>query len=180
MRQVEIPGGVAHLREQHEVRTRHKQLVEAASVAAASGLRKLYGRSQEDLESLDMGELHLDLRESMAMIDLQNATIIALLSSWTLGIPVPDMDTIGDLDPAVTEALVDATREDGAALALGVDFSPPDPKSPEMEGSPTEPSAGSDSGLRADTESKSTELPSSDGTSSPSVEPSRGSATTTT
>jgi len=181
MKTVEIPGGVAHLREPAEIRVRHKRPIEAASLGAAAVLAKLPG-DQEKLEALDMSELGLTSAESILLFELQDATILGVLASWTLDEPIPTVDTIGDMRPAVYEALALATRETGAAIAKGVDFDPPDPKSPEMEGSPTVRSADSDNGLSAKTEAESESIsaPSSNGTSLRSVEPSPDAAMRTT
>jgi hypothetical protein len=179
MKSVQIPGGTAHLREAHELRVRHKRPVEAASVGASSALAKLPD-DPEELAAATMVELGLSTEEATALYEIQDATILATLVSWTLDEPIPDATTIGDMRPEVYEALAVATREDGAAMATGVDFDPPDPKSEGFASSPTPPSAVSSNGSGAKRESGSIEPPSTNGTSLPSVEPSPDAATRTT
>ena len=41
MKTVEIPGGNAQLREKHEIKVRHRLLIEAASEGEAVALKKL-------------------------------------------------------------------------------------------------------------------------------------------
>lgn len=173
---VSIPGGTAELREKHEIKVRHKRLVEIASIGAAGALAKLPA-DQDELESATLAELDLTSEEAERLFALQDATIIASLDSWTLPGPIPTLATIGDLDPDVFDALAEATRDTGTALAAGVNFDPPDPNSSGFETSPTEPSDDSAVVLRADEEQGSTDTQPSSTKSGDIDEPSPDSLT---
>ena len=149
MKTVDIPGGKATLREEAEVKVRHKRIVEAAAVAAATALSKLPG-DRESLEAVKLDELQLTAAEATVLFELQDATIVAALADWTLPDPIPTLDTIGDLDSELYERLAEQTRDLGTAAATDVDFSPPDPSSPGFQASPTPPSDASVTVLRAD------------------------------
>ena len=151
MRTITIPGGTALLREREEIKVRHRRLIEAASVAAASAVSKL-PQDNTNLDMVQIASLDLTAAEANSLFALQDATIIATLESWTLPDPIPTLDTIGDLDPGLYDAVAEATREEGQQIAAKVDFEPADPTAPGFDATPTEPSAASDSGLRADTE----------------------------
>jgi hypothetical protein len=173
MRTVTIPGGNAALREKHEIRQRHRRLVEIASVAAAPAIDKVRkslptGASDEDavktLEAMTDADLHLTKQEAQALCELQDAHILATLVSWSLDTPVPtDEDSLGDIDPEVYDALAQALK--GELLGTKVDFDPGDPRRPDFKDSPTSPSDDSASVLRAKKEYPSTGPLPSDGTS---------------
>jgi hypothetical protein len=169
---VTIKGGTANLREGHEIKIRHRRLVESAAVAASSALAKL----PPDVGSLDdpmaLSELDLSEAEATSLFRLQDATIVATLESWTLSDPIPDMDTIGDMDPDAYEKLAEETRSVGASV-VSTNFDPGDPSSPEFESSPTTPSGVSEDDSRADQEQESTRTPNTDGPSTSSVSPSQ-------
>jgi len=155
MQTIEIPGGTVELRGTAELKVRHRRLIEAAAIAAGAALPKL-PTSLEELESLDISTLDLSVEETNTLFALQDATIVAAVASWTLPEPLPTLETVGDLDTDVYDALAEATRDMGAATATGVDFEPSDPSSPGFEGTPTSPSGGSAAVSRADQESSST------------------------
>lgn len=133
-RTVDIPGGQATLRETKDLRVKHRRLLEVAAMAAAP----VYGRLPADLPTdpdelakVNILELGVDLTpgEITRLMELQDATIVALLESWTLADPLPTMDTLGDMDPEVYDALAEATKADGARIAQENDISvSPDPK----------------------------------------------------
>ena len=158
MKTVTIPGGNAVLREQDEIRVRHKRLIESAAVAASTALEKL-PTDRDKLESLNLAELALTRDEANSLFELQDATIVAALIGWTLTQPLPTLDTIGDIEPAVYDALANATRELGTAVVAPTDFSPSDPTKPGFEESPTQPSGDSGEPLRDDSVQASTETP---------------------
>ena len=149
MRTVTIPGGTACLRENTEIKIRHRRLIETAAVAAAQIMAKI---DPEKVKAglLDMAALDVTRQEADRLYEVQDATIVAVLDSWTLPMPVPDMDTIGDLDPDVYQALADASKDIGAQVAARVDFDPTDPHSPGFHETPTLRSSGSESGSSAD------------------------------
>ena len=175
MRTVSITGGMAHLREKEEIRVRHRRLLQAAYMGAISGFSKLEKGSE--LETLNMAELGLTKGEALAMAEVQDAAIVASLAGWSLDRPIPTLDTIGDLDMAVYDELAEATKGLANEIVTGTDFAPPDPSSAGFEGSPTVPSAASNSGLGAEQESSSTSAPSSSGMSTSTVEGSPASPT---
>jgi len=161
MKTVPVPGGSADLREQNEIKVRHRRLVESASVGAATALAKLPS-DQAELEAATLAELDLTEAEADNLFRLQDATIVAALDSWTLPGPTPTLATVGDLDPEVYDALAEATRELGTAIAGAEDFEPSNPASPEFQASPTPRSAGSEEHSKGAQEPASTEtLPTS-------------------
>ena len=185
MKVVQIPGGTASLREHHEIRTRHKQLVELAAVAASAATSKVrayakeHNLDDEDLQKVDVAEFGLDLNEARSIYQLRDAMAVAALASWTLPDPIPDMDTIGDTTPEVSAALYGATASMIGPILAGTDFEP-HPNRPDFDSSPTEPSADSSNGSRADQESSSTETPKSVGRSMSSAVPSPEQRTSST
>lgn len=164
MRQVDIPGGSATLREKDDVKVRQRQLVESRLVAAASALEKLPGDLGE-LESFDISKSNLTAAETDSLFDLQSATIVAAVASWSLSDPIPTMDTVGDLDGELYDALSNATAGLAKDVATPESFEPGDPRSPGFEESPTEPSGSSAAASRVDQESSATASPSAGTTS---------------
>ena len=69
---------------------------------------------------------------------------------------MPGPDSIEDLPANLYGALATATQENTGVILQGTSFDPVDPKSAEFASSPTGPSAASDNGSRAESESKST------------------------
>lgn len=118
MRQVEIPGGTALLREREDLRGRDRNLIEAATVAAQSAIEKLPRTIIEcgDLEGMEPEELakrlneELDgisfsFEEGMALAKLREVTVIALLADWSRPEKLPTLETIGDLPDELYQAL---------------------------------------------------------------------------
>jgi hypothetical protein len=140
-RRLELADGAwAEVREPPEMKVRHRRTIQAAALAAAGAIAKLPADMPKDpaeAAKLDMGSLGLDFAESDALLALQDATIVALLSAWSYPEPLPTMATVGDMETDVYDALMAATAATGAAVAAGasVDFDP-DP----AESSPTRPS----------------------------------------
>jgi len=153
MAEVEIPGGTARLRSKL-VSERQFRIVETAFMAANSAIKKVREAvpesEREDPNALGAAfeKVSLSRQEAAAILDLQDAAIVAFLESWTLPRPLPTMDTVGDLERDLYRALAEATRGLGASAALGhVDFSPQKPGenptgSSESSGTPSE--AGAD------------------------------------
>ena len=158
MKTIDIPGGSASLREQEDLKVRHEQLVEGALVGAASAIIKLQSAAGDeagvDISSINVVKLGLDRKEIAAVYELQDAKVVASLASWTLPEPIPTMDTIGDLDPALYRELTFAVRDLGTEP--GVDFSGNNPTTPGFADSPTQPSDASVSVSRDEKESEST------------------------
>lgn len=168
MQVVEIPGGTASLRERHELRMRQRRLIEAAGIVALPALRKLPEEVKEgkkDAATIAAAQVELTREEIQSLFDLQNATIVATLASWTLDLEVPTIDTVEDLNPELYEALSNATKKLGREVAQKTNFQASDPKGGEFTDSPTPPSADSGNGSKGDTESGSTETSQTSGTS---------------
>lgn len=143
---VPIPGGEATIRDVKDLRVKHRRLIEAATIGAASALSRLpqdLAGDGEDLTEVPIEAMtNLTAKDATALMELQDATIVALLQDWTLrderGVPVPlpTMETVGDLSPEVYDALAQATRTAAADLGRAADLGPsPDPKAP-TDGSP--------------------------------------------
>ena len=163
MKTVEIPGGTAQLRERSELRGRDENLIKAASMAAAKAVVKVAGiddtprdgetneeataRAEAEAESVD-----LTWQESLSLLELRQAVIVAVLEHWTLERPLPTMATIGDLPAELYNALDEAIG--GEAIKLGTDFSPPDDPG-ELKRSPIGDSADSSTALRDGVENQS-------------------------
>ena len=173
MKTVPIPGGTAQLRERSELRGRDENLIKAASMAAAKAVAKVAGiddtpkegetkeeataRAEAEAEAVD-----LTWQESLSLLELRQAVMVAVLEHWTLDKPLPTMATIGDLPAELYNALDEAIG--GEAIQMGTDFSPPDDPA-ELKLSPTGDSESSDTASRDGVESQSTQ-PLQDGTES--------------
>lgn len=172
MKTVNIPGGTAALREKADIKVRHRQLVEAAYIPASTAMMKLPGDLKE-LENFDLSASDITRTEAQALFDLQSATIVAALESWTLPGPIPTMDTVGDLDQDVYDALSEATASLATEVVLPDSFDPTDPSKPGFTETPTTPSGGSVVALRADQEPQSTASSINDTTSTATAAPSQ-------
>jgi hypothetical protein len=161
MKIVAIPGGTASLREAEDIKVRQRQLVESAYVPALAAMAKL-PTSSEELEAFDVNNATLTRQETASLFELQNATIIAALESWSLPDPIPNMDTIGDLDQDVFDALSEATASLAGEVVADTSFEPTDPRGSGFEETPTSPSDDSAVVLRADQAPARTSAPESD------------------
>ena len=170
MRTVEIPGGTAVLREREDVKVRHRRLIESATVPAMPALVKVSpdpcvkckgsGKAAKGRDCPVCGGSgtvakadpeQLTAQEANDLFALQDATIVALLVSWTLPDDIPTLGTVGDMDPVIYDALAEATRTVGASVAAADSFD----ETPD-DGSPTVPSADSATGSREAGGSRST------------------------
>lgn len=157
MRTIEIPGGTARIKEQKDLRGRDTKLIKAASLAASNVLSKIPDdiRPKPDEDKQVAGErmqnylkehpLEVNAAEAMKVLDLRESVMVAYLASWTLELPLPTMETVGDLPDDIYQALDDAVGGDALnAASSSVNFDVnPDQKSP------TGPSRSSDSTSRA-------------------------------
>jgi hypothetical protein len=185
MRTVDIPGGTATFREEGELRGRDSKLVKAAAIAAQSALEKLPddaqpkpGETREQTAERLIGlmkniKLDLTQEEAMRLMSMKEAIVIAYLASWTLDLPLPTLETIGDLPGPIYDALDEAVGGEYIKVKIGTDFSP----SPDKD-SPTGPSSDSASRLRGEAENQSTSR-SPNGTDHSSTEDSSLQSTTT-
>lgn len=141
MRDVEIPGGTAKFLEtsgesRDEIPGRAVKLIKAGSMAALTQLSdypELFepprmvrdNESGEDrpetpeersarLDSRLKG-MRLSVEQAMAFDNMREATVVALLHSWTLDRRLPTLETIGDLDGDLYSALLAAAGGMSAA-----------------------------------------------------------------
>lgn len=136
MKVVQIMGGTALIREQADLRGRDRMLIKAAAMAAASAIEKMpdsvregqqEGETEEEAQkrmAQEVGALDLTIGESMALLELRQATMIACLDSWTLNLPLPTFDNVGDLPADLYDALDAAIGGVTTAVAAAVDFEP--------------------------------------------------------
>lgn len=134
MKQITIPGGEATVREPTDLTPRQKRRLSDAARAAAPALAKLMGTdpTQPDPASVQSAfeESSLSRADWERVRELQEATVCALLESWTLEQPLPTLATIGDLDTDLYTGLIEAIGGQPVEDAT-TDFSPsPDPGSP--------------------------------------------------
>ncbi len=54
--------------------------------------------------------VHLSRAESMALLELQDAAIVAFLEHWSLKAPLPNIDNVADINKELYKALADATK----------------------------------------------------------------------
>lgn len=168
MREVEIPGGTAMLRDREDMKMRHRRMIEIASITASPAVAKsrvaLARDEHGDVLLDDKGNPTIDPEkanrveytpgEAAAMLEAQDAVIIASLSSWTLELPLPTLDTLGDVPLDVYDALSQATRVQGADVIVGETSFETDPdrerptgSSANSNGSSSEESSNQASGL---------------------------------
>lgn len=180
---IEIPGGSATIREPKDVKQRARRRLELASILASPIFTRI-NEARKDRErelghevkpeDVSLIELGLSRDDFDAMYEVQTATILAYLESWTLDRELPrSAEDLDDLPSELYDALRTGTARDGADAVAPVDFSPnPDPTLP--TGDPS----GSDKPLRASAESVSTTRSESTGGSS-AIESSSEALTTT-
>jgi hypothetical protein len=126
---VQIPGGTATLRDPAELKERHRRLIQNAMfplqgvlqklppelVQAAQGNGKAAEKARADAEKL-MSSTAMTRQEGAAWGEVKDAVIVALLKEWSLDEPLPNMDTVQDLEPDVYDALSKAAGELGPAV----------------------------------------------------------------
>ena len=162
MRTISIPGGTAVLRDRpEELKERHHRLMDTAMVAALPAFEKIKDKEAWESDGVDVRSAKLTRQEAAALMERQDAQVVALLQSWSLDRSLPDLDTIQDLDRETYSALVEAARTVGNETDV---FGRPDFSEKPGE-NPTVPSSDSEKSEREDAESDSTPTSSSDGTS---------------
>lgn len=144
-RKIEIPGGFASLRAPQDVKQKARRRLEMASIKASP----IFGKINEarrvasekrgrdvDPSEISLIDLGLSPEEFDALYEVQTATILAYLESWTLERDLPaSADDLDDLPSGLYDALRAATASDGADAVAPVDFSPdPDGESPTVDG----------------------------------------------
>lgn len=123
MRDVVLPtGATATFRSSNEILGRGKKVIIAAALASMGVLTQvpaLQGGKREDespeefVDRLGKEVAHASLNPSNyeAIQALKEAAVVAQLASWTLPLPLPTLDTIGDLPGALYDALLGAVSE---------------------------------------------------------------------
>jgi TATA-binding protein-associated factor Taf7 len=148
-RTIDIPGGTAVLRDrQDEIRVREQRIIDTALVPALPAFSKARDRKAWETDGDVVRSSKLTRQESVALMEFQDAQVIALLQSWSLPRELPDIDTIQDLDPLLYAALLDATRVIQSTTDV---FKRPDVNPESLspaEESPTDPSGDSDKSSR--------------------------------
>jgi len=165
---IEIPGGIAVLRSPETIRERHRRLI----LAASDGIGSIYARLPQELRQASDGDgpeadaakeacgrmlplLAKTLRERMAIREWVDALIIALLESWSRPGPLPDIDTLQDVEPEVYDALAEAITpfvKEVMTKAMPVNFE----IKPLEEGGPFGNSPTSDTSSKVAAEPRST------------------------
>jgi hypothetical protein len=109
---VDIPGGTAVLREKLKVRER--RVIEAAGLGASGAIAKMPTSVLDgsvDPTTVRMDAVAFTADEAGSVLAVQDAAIVAYLESWTLPDPLPTMETIGDMETDVYDALAIAIRD---------------------------------------------------------------------
>ena len=141
---IEIPGGAATIRSPEDVKQRARHALEVAAIMAQPAYEKINGQRaaiarERGVEPADVNpedvrliDARLDRADYDAMYEVQTATIMAYLASWTLDRPLPKRaEDLDELPAGLFDALREGTAEAGADAVAPVDFSPnPDPESP--------------------------------------------------
>ena len=142
MREVQIPGGTAQLRDRREeIKVRQQRVLDLAWDPAVPVINKVVkARSEWEGDSDKFRLTSLTRQESVLLMDWQDAMIVAVLASWTLPDPLPDVDTVQDLDQDLYNALLEPTRE---IQLQGDVFRRPSMAASVEEESPTERSSDS-------------------------------------
>jgi hypothetical protein len=176
MRTVDLPDGTTvTLRERADIRARDRMLIESAAIAAAPAIGKLPAdmldgtMSEDEVAQVDIAQSGLTRTEAASLLDMQSATIVGMLADWSRDEPLPTIDNVDELPADLYNALADVTKKDGAAIASRTDFDP-HPGSPGHAAgsalpSPTVPSSGSVTSLRANPAPQSIEPQPSDSVS---------------
>ena len=169
MRRITLPdGGWVELREKADLRVKHTHLLQAAVTGAASAMRKLPDNLPEMpddpaekaalLATLNLDDLMangaLTFDEARSLQRIQEVTVAVFTVAWSLKAPPPTIDTVGDMEEHVYDAIAAATKNDAAAAMAGTDFSPTPKDTPE---NPTGPAEDSNGHSKAGEESQSTQ-----------------------
>ncbi len=121
-------GGWAEFRDKLNVRGR--QMITAIAMGADP---ETFERLNADDVTPDDMALGLSVRQANVVLDVQSATIVAALIAWSSADPLPTMETIGDMDIDLYDALLVALPATTVQSAAKVDLDP----SMEMDDRPT-------------------------------------------
>lgn len=113
--QVDIPGGKATFRDPDQVTVRHRRPIQI--LAGVLG----QGRAQQITQAIAAGasldSLSLSEREFDVLFRMNEATLFALLESWTLDAPLPrTAEEVGDMRGVVYDVLTEEASKLNAAL----------------------------------------------------------------
>jgi hypothetical protein len=131
---VTIPGGTAELLERTELTARRQRAIEVITLQSPSLIKKMNsagkvktpdGQVIDNPDTTDadaLPEIELDEKEATLFFRIQDATLYAMLKSWTLPQPTPEtVDAVQDLPAPVYAALMqgvkDAPSSDAASFA---------------------------------------------------------------
>lgn len=154
-----IPGGEATFRDKLKVRQRN--LIEDAQGALMALVSKippeiLSAAAGDELPAGTVVQLTAEDGRELRRLqrEVTEARLIAYLESWTLPRPLPTMETLGDEDEDVYDALMDAvdrlelakrpTSVDFTETPIGTPRNPVESPTPGSESSATPSTAGSD------------------------------------
>jgi len=158
MREVDIPGGTALLKERADLTGDDEMILSAATAGASEvielmrsvvPLEKAEDESDEDFEKRQAdrrSELNLSMEENLRLMAIAKAGAFVSLHSWTLKAPpLPKtFEQFGKLPRDIFGALVGATGgEHILALLGGVDFEPIANGTREQEKEQATPTGGS-------------------------------------
>lgn len=102
---VDIPGGTATFRDPDALAVRHRRPVQVLAGVLGQDRSQQIGQSLAAGATLD--SLGLDEREYLILLRMNEATLYALLESWSIGDPLPrTADEIGDMNGIVYDALM--------------------------------------------------------------------------
>lgn len=129
MREVEIPGGKAQVREAADLTPRQKKRLRDAAIAAGPAIQRLQAEGPEGVQQ----NSSLSAADLRRLRELQETTVCVQVASWTREDPLPTETTIGDLETDLYDALIAAvgavpTRDESLDFSVS-----PDPKAPTDE-----------------------------------------------
>ena len=139
MRRITLPdGGWVELREQADLRVKHKHMMQAAFTGAMVAMTKIPDSVvtlPEDpqeraaaIAELDVNDLTakgaLTFEEARSLQRVQEVAVVAFTVAWSLKEPVPTIDTVGDMREEIYDAIAETTQKEAAATMQGVNFDP--------------------------------------------------------
>jgi len=120
---VPIPGGSAKLRNPSDLPERYRRPLKIITTAlGGERLQQIMDAAEGPEESVnDVAEkIGLDEREIELLLRMTDASIYALLDSWTLPLPIPtSVAAVQDMPGPVYDALSEQTAKHAAALMTG-------------------------------------------------------------
>lgn len=137
MREVDIPGGTALLKERNDLTGDDEDLIQAAYTAAGSAIAKQVGHKpvvrdgDESDESfgerlrVDFDEMGLDFEDIRSLQNLSKVAAFATLHAWSLKDPLPKtLAAFGKIARPVYRALIAEAGSEAIALAFPENLSP--------------------------------------------------------